>query len=284
MIHTYSVKSGPGAKRYRYYVCLAAQKRGWDSCPSKSVPAGEIEAFVVGQIRSAGRDPAVLEGTLRQIRQQHAKAVADLRTEQKVAGRELARHHAALKKLAAAPDTDRLVALHEQIGVTEKRLATVREKLLAHEQQHIEPEQVRSALAAFDPVWEQLAPKEQARVIQLLVDRVEYDGRAGTVSVTFHPTGIGELEIHRADGVFEALKLRASELPRKPDLVQATFSVRFAGSRQPRRVTVRPPSTALYTREEDAHLVEQWLLLRGFVRQPEPSRHDEADQELLAIA
>jgi site-specific DNA recombinase len=28
-----------GTKRYRYYVCSSAQKRGWDTCPSKSIPA-----------------------------------------------------------------------------------------------------------------------------------------------------------------------------------------------------------------------------------------------------
>ena len=32
-----------GNKRYRYYVCTSAQKRGWDSCPSKSIPAAQIE-------------------------------------------------------------------------------------------------------------------------------------------------------------------------------------------------------------------------------------------------
>ena len=47
-----------------------------------------------------------------------------------------------------------------------------------------------SANFAFDPVWERLAPKEQARVIQLLVDLIDYDGPAGTVSLTFHPTGL----------------------------------------------------------------------------------------------
>ena len=35
-----------GNKRYRYYVCQSAQKRGWQSCPSPSIPAGEIERFV----------------------------------------------------------------------------------------------------------------------------------------------------------------------------------------------------------------------------------------------
>ena len=41
-----------GKKRYRYYTCTGAQKRGWHTCPSKSIPAGEIEHFVVQQIRT----------------------------------------------------------------------------------------------------------------------------------------------------------------------------------------------------------------------------------------
>jgi site-specific DNA recombinase len=48
MMHTYSARH---RKRYRYYVCLQAQKRGWHTCPSKSVPAAEIERFVLDQIR-----------------------------------------------------------------------------------------------------------------------------------------------------------------------------------------------------------------------------------------
>jgi site-specific DNA recombinase len=48
-------------------------------------------------------------------------------------------------------------------------------------------------MAAFDPVWETLTLREQARVLRLLVQRVDYDGDKGTVSVTFHPTGIETL-------------------------------------------------------------------------------------------
>jgi hypothetical protein len=40
-----------GGTRYRYYVCLTAQKRGWDACPSKSVPARTIERFVLERVR-----------------------------------------------------------------------------------------------------------------------------------------------------------------------------------------------------------------------------------------
>jgi site-specific DNA recombinase len=52
MTHTYSSK---GQRRYRYYVCTQAQQRGRHTCPSPSVPAGEIERFVVDQIRAIGR-------------------------------------------------------------------------------------------------------------------------------------------------------------------------------------------------------------------------------------
>jgi site-specific DNA recombinase len=44
-----------GTRQYRYYTCRAAQKRGWQGCPSKAVPAGEIEQFVLEQIHQRGR-------------------------------------------------------------------------------------------------------------------------------------------------------------------------------------------------------------------------------------
>ena len=42
-------------------------------------------------------------------------------------------------------------------------------------------------------MWGQLSPREQARVLALLVAAVNYDAAAGTVSVTFHPSGIRAL-------------------------------------------------------------------------------------------
>ena len=42
-------------------------------------------------------------------------------------------------------------------------------------------------------MWDSLTPREQARVVQLLVERVDYDGATGKVSITFHPSGIKTL-------------------------------------------------------------------------------------------
>jgi site-specific DNA recombinase len=45
-----------GNRRYRYYTCSAAQKKGWHTCPSKSLPATAIERFILEQIASEGKD------------------------------------------------------------------------------------------------------------------------------------------------------------------------------------------------------------------------------------
>jgi site-specific DNA recombinase len=38
-----------------------------------------------------------------------------------------------------------------------------------------------------------LTLREQTRVVQLLVERVDYDGAKGKIAITFHPTGIKTL-------------------------------------------------------------------------------------------
>ena len=40
-----------GGKRYRYYLCCGAHRRGRPSCPAKSIPAWAIEETVLEQIQ-----------------------------------------------------------------------------------------------------------------------------------------------------------------------------------------------------------------------------------------
>ncbi len=58
MIHTYSSK---GPRRYRYYVCSGAQKHGRASCLSGSIPAMEVEQFVIKEVRNARQDESACE-------------------------------------------------------------------------------------------------------------------------------------------------------------------------------------------------------------------------------
>lgn len=85
-------------------------KHGAGSCPVGRVPAGEIEAAVIDQLRTVFRQPEIVAGTW---------------------------------KAARANDKD----------ITEA--------------------DARAALQQLDPLWEELFPAEQARIVALLVERVD---------------------------------------------------------------------------------------------------------------
>ena len=99
-----------GARLYRYYVSQTVLKHGAGSCPVGRVPAGEIEAAVIDQLRAVFRQPEIVAGTW---------------------------------KAARVQDGD----------ITEA--------------------DARAALTRLDPLWDELFPAEQARIVTLLVERVE---------------------------------------------------------------------------------------------------------------
>jgi site-specific DNA recombinase len=191
MSHTYTAK---GNRRYRYYVCGTAQQRGWSECPSPSVPAGEIERFVVEQIKGIGRDPTVVAETVCQVRQQTEAGIERLQQERSALQRQLRDDNARLQAAAAMTDhaerVSRLATVQECVRAAERRLTEIDNELIALRGELVEEAEVAQALAEFDQLWEALAPREQARVLELLVERIEYDGQRGSVSLTFHPCGI----------------------------------------------------------------------------------------------
>jgi DNA invertase Pin-like site-specific DNA recombinase len=110
---------GKRGQIYKYYVSQSVLKGSAADGPEIArVPAGEIEAAVITQVRALVRQPEVIVGTWQAAR-------------------------------AASPD------------VTEN--------------------DVRAALDQLDPLWDELFPVEQARIIHLLVDRVEIGAGGATV-------------------------------------------------------------------------------------------------------
>jgi site-specific DNA recombinase len=194
MTPTHTTKDGN--KRYRYYVCSGAQKRGWHTCPSKSIPAGEIERFVVDQIKCIGNDPALLNETFAAARAQGNARVADLKAEQRGLERELGRWNVEVRKLssdATALAVSRLADLQERIRHAERRATEINEQMVALGQEMVDEHEITLALSVFDPVWDSLTQREQARIVQLLVEQIDFDGTAGKVSITLRPSGIKTL-------------------------------------------------------------------------------------------
>jgi site-specific DNA recombinase len=158
------------------------------------VPAGEIERFVVEQIKAIGEDPAVLARTVCQARSQGQSSLVELEAEERMLQKELARHHADLRKFAAASNKAGEMAIaQEGVRAAEQRATELRDRMVALSGEIVDEREVEAALSVFDPVWDTLSPKEQARIIRLLVERVDYDGKKGTIAVTFRPNGIKTL-------------------------------------------------------------------------------------------
>ena len=117
-----------GDRLYRYYVSQTVLKHGTGKCPVARVPAAEIEAAVIGQIRFILRAPEVVIATWRAA-QQECEGMAE--------------------------------------------------------------DEVREALAVLDPLWGELFPAEQARIIQLLIERVDI-GTDG-LKLRFRDKGLAQM-------------------------------------------------------------------------------------------
>jgi site-specific DNA recombinase len=92
-----------------------------------------------------------------------------------------------------SPAIARLADLQDRIRSAERRATEVREQTMAINRDLIDQQDVAKAMSVFDPVWESLTLREQARIVQLLVERVDFDGSNGKIAITFHPSGIKSL-------------------------------------------------------------------------------------------
>jgi site-specific DNA recombinase len=191
MTHSFSCK---GNKRYRYYVCGTAIQRGWSECLAPSVPAGEIERFVVEQIRTIGKDPALLKQTTIDVQQRNHVECKRLKDERKSLERQMRDDHAKLQAIVANPNIainlTGLSEIQSRLETTDRRAQQITSDLATLETQSIDDQQITNVLAGFDDLWQAIPPKEQVRLVRLLIERVSFDGAGGNVAITFHSTGL----------------------------------------------------------------------------------------------
>jgi hypothetical protein len=113
---------------YRYYVSQSVLKFGKGACPIGRVPAGDLEAAVIQQMRAVFRQPEIIAGTWMAARTHDVSII----------------------------ETDAMAALQR-----------------------------------LDPLWDELFPAEQARIVGLLVERVDI-GEDG-LDVRLRINGLGGL-------------------------------------------------------------------------------------------
>src|SRR5438094_2111947 len=178
-----------GGKRYRYYVCSNALKRGWDHCPSQSVPAGGMEEIVMEQISKVSQDSERLKKILQEAFKQRKTRLADLELERRGLEREL-------KSLTESLPTNTSVnnpgleSAHENIGHLKRRLLENHEQTQSLRQPGLEVDQTARMLATLEKVLGNLPTVEQARFVRSAVKRADYDGGQGKLVLTLDSAGL----------------------------------------------------------------------------------------------
>lgn len=191
MTHTYTAR---GAKRYRYYVCLFAQKRGYATCPAPSIPAEQLERFVVDQIRVIGHDSSLLATSVAEIAKRADEDAHHLSQEAKLLTSHIHAAYGELSQISIRSGTeDRVATIQTEIDKHQRRLADIRETLDGLSVMRIEPQEVERVFTRFDPLWNAMSPLDQSHLLRLLIQRIEFDGRSGEIELQFHSDGIRTL-------------------------------------------------------------------------------------------
>ncbi|MDP8225927.1 MAG: hypothetical protein P9L99_21375, partial [Candidatus Lernaella stagnicola] len=132
-----------------------ASKNGYDTCPVKTVAAGEIEGAVMAQLRAVFRSPELIAETFRTAQQKEADEIGRLKQER-------------FDLAGSLPSTDDPLRRRE----IEKRLPEIDGMVAALEANPLTEQNVADALGNIDTVWDELFPAEQARIVSLLIERV----------------------------------------------------------------------------------------------------------------
>ena len=191
MRHT---SSGRGTKRYRYYVCGKAEKQGYESCPSPSIPARQIEGFVVDELRVFANDDQLIRDIYERCHEQNREDVDSQKREADSIAKFLKEDHAEMTHLVAtAASADLIEATQSRIDKSETRLKELREAIDNHRPIRVSHASIRKTLGELDKAWDTIPPRERCRLMELLIEQIDYDGVEGTLDITFHPAGLASL-------------------------------------------------------------------------------------------
>lgn len=185
--HTFSKK---GNKLYRYYVNLQANKEGK---PAPSLPAAEIEAFVVGRVEAIGSDAKLQQSVFDESVRDYDERSQKLESERKRVFGEIERITNEIHDAASQDDAVRLAQLREKSSAAEERLNHLIAERKRLDALRMTEGEVREAMASFSPCWEQMVTRERTRLLELLIEKVLVDSENGKIAIKFRPCGIHAL-------------------------------------------------------------------------------------------
>lgn len=206
MSHHYASRGSNGStRRYRYYVCQKAQKKGWAACPYPSLPAGELEQFVIDRIKETTGDPQVLREVVARAKEQINRQADELRQRRTLRENRARRGNEDINDLTrslgapgagmslSAASASELARLQDELTALQKEVGEINQRIIELDQRMVDEDEMVGAMEAFDPMWDRLRADERTRLIHLLVQCIDYDGANNEIAITYHPAGLQSL-------------------------------------------------------------------------------------------
>ena len=197
MIHTYTSKKD--GRKYRYYVCLNAHKRGYASCPTRSVNAQDIENAVVVSLIKIANESELRKEALRDVNGQIQQEIEAHSKEMKTLiknARGLNEKLEAVKEALKNPDSNKkelelqLKNLTAKHGEYDQLLTEARVKEMMLGQKLITDHELSQALIMNSPIWETLFPQEKNKAVKLMLKRIDYSAVDGKIALTLNHGGL----------------------------------------------------------------------------------------------
>ncbi|HUP77030.1 MAG TPA: hypothetical protein VM260_00620 [Pirellula sp.] len=145
-----------------------------------------------------------MQEVLRQSRKSVDNGLKELQQQQKQYEKQLARDHAEIKRIAAMskpndPTLARLAELNERTAQSELELHQLHIRMSQLESSELADAEIKASFGDFDTLWKSGSQREPGKLMEMLVERVEYDPHDVAISVSFHRAGIKTLAAEAAE-------------------------------------------------------------------------------------
>lgn len=163
---------------YRYYLCQNASKRGRDQCRCPSLPANDIDDFVLEHVRNMLSNQSVEHAVI-----ERAIGMVDDAKQQRLAERD--RLEAKIESLSTS---NRTAAVRRELERLQRRLKALATQIEKDERLELDEDELAGAIegrAGFDRVWNALTSHEKHALVREMVASVTYDSASEHATVTF---------------------------------------------------------------------------------------------------
>lgn len=186
-VHTGSKKkTNNGHKYYRYYTC-ATKRLNTRSCPSPSIPAGDIEKLVADQLMGIGTDPVLQETVYEQLSAAIDEKQRSAEQVRKTAERELAR---ITKELDSSTEFEAsetlLLHLEHKRQEAEEALENAEKQTYLRKPSK---DEIIATVRDMARLWPSFNEGEKCAFVKALVREVEYDAGEGKLDIHFNESG-----------------------------------------------------------------------------------------------